>query len=139
MTAVEKRRLGEGVYGKGYFDYVYADSRSRYENAFGSSRPIRYGDRLLARVIMGGRTMVEFFINEVSDLTELIGELRKKTKGLRGLAQLYVRNYSRGWSMEKPFMIYNGTANRRSTSTPAYAVATPPSSGKRMLCPWETH
>ena len=69
----------------------------------GTGRSICYGDRLYARLVMGGRTVVEFMISRVSDFSELLGELRRQT---RGLARLYVRNVSRGWSMERPLMLY---------------------------------
>jgi hypothetical protein len=45
-------------------------------------------------------------ISRVSDFSELLGELRRQTRGCRGLARLYVRNVSRGWSMERPLMLY---------------------------------
>ena len=45
-------------------------------------------------------------LNSVNDLTELWGELRRKCRGISGLAKLYLRNASRGWSIERPMMIY---------------------------------
>lgn len=69
-------------------------------------RPICYGDRLFARLVMHGRTVVELTVNSVNDLSELWGELRRHCRGIRGLAKLYLRNASRGWSMERPMMLY---------------------------------
>ena len=69
-------------------------------------RPICYGDRLFARLVMHGRTVVEFMVNSINDLSELWGELRRHCRGIRGLAKLYLRNASRGWSMERPMMLY---------------------------------
>ena len=77
-----------------------------YPAPSGTGRSICYGDRLYARLVMGGRTVVEFMISRVSDFSELLGELRRQTRGCRGLARLYVRNVSRGWSMERPLMLY---------------------------------
>ncbi|MBD5355626.1 MAG: hypothetical protein HDR88_01270 [Bacteroides sp.] len=66
---------------------------------------IEFGDTIFARLTMGGRTVVEFMINRVADMTELLGELRDVTRGLRGLATLYIRNKSRGWSQQRPLML----------------------------------
>ena len=74
--------------------------------AAAGNRPIRYGDRLFARLVMHGRTIVEFMVNSVNDLSELWGELRRQCRGISGLGRLYLRNASRGWSMEKPLMLY---------------------------------
>lgn len=134
MTAVEKRRLGEGVWGRASFDYRYADSANRFETPFGSRRPIKYGDKLLAKLILKGKTVIEFFISEVSDFSELMMELRKKVKGLRGLAKLYVRNYSRGWSIERPLMLYSSCEKKVPVGSSLNS-----SDRERMLFPWETH
>ncbi len=148
MDKVSTQRLGEGVLGEGHYKHVYADSRARFTTPFGSRKPIRYGDRLFARIVMRGRTVVEFVMNQVSDRTELLGELRKKVKGLRGLAQVYVRNYSRGWSIEQPLMLYTSSGVRTSGSAnvssdlfgSALSSAAPsPQPERRMLFPWETH
>lgn len=149
MDRVSTQRLGEGVHGESYYKHVYADSRERFNTPFGSRNPIKYGDRLFARIVMRGRTVVEFVLNQVSDMTELLGELRKKVKGLRGLAQVYVRNYSRGWSMEQPLMLYasSGTrtapvGNREFPSDLFGAMndgSTERQYERRMLFPWEVH
>lgn len=134
------KRLGEGVYGRSDYHHVYADSRARFSNRFGSRRPIRYGDRLFTRIMMSGKVIMEFVVNQVCDLTELLGELRKKTKGLKGLAQVYVRNYSQGWSMEQPLMLYAGSTVRmsgaHSSKSASLSTAVPE---RPMLFPWETH
>ena len=143
MTAVEKRRLGEGVHGASAFSYRYADSSRRFENSYGSRNPIRYGDRLMARVVLGGRTVVEFIVNQVSDLSDLYGELRKKTLGLCGLVSLYVRNFTRGWSFERPWMLYPaskpGSSSVSSSAAFPSDVPEPEHRASRMLFPWETH
>ena len=140
MTAVAQKRLGEGVYGEGKYHHKYADSARRFTTPFGSGKPICYGDRLFARIMMRGKVIIEFVVNQVCDLTELLGELRKKTKGIKGLAQVYVRNYSRGWSMEQPLMLYSCSTARVSAGHSTQPDS--PYSGiseKRMLYPWETH
>ena len=125
-------------------------STRRYENVFGSRNPIRYGDKIFARIVMRGRTIVEFVLNQVCDMTELLGELRKKVKGVQGLAKIYLRNYSRGWSLEKPLMLYvpQSSSSLRNcsnvTSAPfssanSYSATSRGLSSSRMLFPWETH
>ncbi|MDE6682831.1 MAG: hypothetical protein K2J87_05345 [Muribaculaceae bacterium] len=150
MDRVATLRLGEGVHGESCYKHVYADSRERFTTPFGSRKPIRYGDRLFARIVMRGRTVLEFVLNQVSDMTELLGELRKKVKGLRGLAQVYVRNYSRGWSMEQPLMLYASSCGRNIPASNSEFPSDLFSGGvtesstvrqpeRRMLFPWEVH
>lgn len=104
---------------------------------------IEFGDRIFARLTMGGKTICEFMINRVADMTELLGELRHSTRGLRGLAKLYIRNQSRGWSQERPLMLYsNDEVPRRKTFFSTTKTAVPTSSGMRphaMAFPWEVH
>lgn len=134
MDAIAKKRLGEGVYGASKFRHVYADSQQRFSNQFGSRNPISYGDRLFARIIRKGRVLLEVVINEVCDLTEFLGELRKKATGIKGLVELYVRNYTRGWSLQQPLMLYGCNTFSYSAPKPARKA-----DGERMLFPWETH
>ncbi|MDE7436988.1 MAG: hypothetical protein K2M93_00740 [Muribaculaceae bacterium] len=82
--------------------------------AGGADREISYGDRLFARLVMHGKTVVEFMVNSINDLSELWGELRRKCRGVSGLARLYLRNASRGWSMVRPLMIYPDGYRRKS-------------------------
>ena len=103
---------------------------------------IEFGDRIFARLTMGGKTVFEFMINRVADMTELLGELRHMTAGLRGLAKLYIRNQSRGWSQERPLMLYSANEVPRrnslfSTATVAPVMAS--ASSRRMAFPWEVH
>lgn len=72
----------------------------------GNERKIAYGDKLFARLILKGKTILEFAITTISDLTELYSLLHSKCRGTRGLAKLYLRNMSRGWSVEKALMLY---------------------------------
>ena len=63
---------------------------------------------------MHGKTVAEFMLNSINDLSELWGELRRKCRGVSGLAKLYLRNASRGWSMVRPMMIYPEGFRRKS-------------------------
>ena len=127
---LSERRNGKAQYGR-----VYGDSKARFSTPFGSRRPICYGDRLFARIVMRGRTVLEFMVNQVCDLTEFWGELRKKAKGLKGLVQVHIRNYSRGWSMQQPMMLYAPAATQPSMRLSA---AEAPQPERRMFFPWES-
>lgn len=107
-----------------------------------NKRPMmKYGDRIYARLSLNGQKILEFMIEKVSDFTELLGELRAHTRRYRGLCRLYVRNLSRGWSMERPLMLYPetyptpGGALRERLS----AAAPPAPAPARTIMPWDTH
>ena len=109
-------------------------------------RKIDYGDKIFARLMMNGRTVVEFMINRVSDMTELIGELRHMTYGAKGLAKLYIRNQTKGWSQERPLMLYSPDFGRQTSRMGLQTVASSASPFgmavepvRRMAFPWETH
>lgn len=101
--------------------------------------PMIYGDRVFARVMRNGRSVCELTLERVSNYTEVIGEIRHMLRHLRGLVQIVVRNFNRGWSLERPLMLYGDfPAPRRSANrTAAFAAYTPPEP-KRMFKPWET-
>lgn len=71
-----------------------------------ASRVISYGDRIFVRLTMSRATVVELTLENVSDYTDVIGELRFHTRGVHGLCHLYVRNMTRGWSHERPIKLY---------------------------------
>ena len=96
MTANVYSSNNSGMHG---IHRSFNPNRRKSSHAVKSNMPILYGDRLFARLVMHGRTVVEFMVNSVNDLTELWGELRRQCRGMRGLAKLYLRNASRGWSM----------------------------------------
>lgn len=104
---------------------------------------IEFGDRIFTRLTMGGKIIFEFMINRVADMTELLGELRQMTRGMRGLAKLYIRNQSRGWSQERPLMLYAANDLPRNNSpfytVPASQAAATPTRPRTMLFPWEVH
>lgn len=78
--------------------------------------PICSGDRIfvrLVRVQYGVKTLAELTLTNVSDLSQIFGELRHYTRGERGLTRLYIRNLSRGWSVEQPFMLYDQVRRER--------------------------
>lgn len=88
----------------------YSTGSRRVATPSKGDRTICYGDRVfvrLVRVQYGYRTLAEFTMTEVTDLSSIYGELRHYTRGERGLTRLYIRNVTRGWSMEQPFMLYS--------------------------------
>ena len=110
------------------------------------NKEIQSGDRIFARLTMGGKVIMEFMMNRVNSMAELMGEVRQMTNGLRGLARLQVRNQSRGWARTSNVMFYgtgNSSANNnifgRVSAQPAYASATSAPASAHMALPWETH
>ena len=104
-------------------------SKRDYAAPSGTGRRISYGDKIfvrLERTQYGRCTLAEFTLTDVNDMSEIYGELRRYTRGKRGLTQLYVRNVSRGWSMQQPFMLYND--ERRVASSVTRPVAQPQAS-----------
>ncbi|MDE7180139.1 MAG: hypothetical protein K2N88_02955 [Muribaculaceae bacterium] len=76
----------------------------------GTGRQICYGDRIqvrLSRVQHAGDVLLDFFLTEVNDLSEVYGELRHRTRGITGLTHLYIRNATRGWAFTQPFKLYS--------------------------------
>lgn len=88
----------------------YAPTTRRFVTPSGTGRPIKYGDRIFVRIVSverGWRTIADFCLTQVNDMSEIIGELRRYTHGERGLTRLYIRNATRGWSFEQPFKLYS--------------------------------
>lgn len=71
-------------------------------------KKITYGDKIYARLVLNGNKVVEIILDDIATMTDLIGEVRALTLKLRGLAKLYIRNMTQGWSMERPLMLYTG-------------------------------
>lgn len=69
-------------------------------------KEICLGDRIFARLIMGGRLVAEFMVNSVSSIKDLLDEMRQKIVDLRGLGKLQIRNQSQGWAEERHIMFY---------------------------------
>lgn len=92
---------------------------------------ISYGDRIFVRVTIRGRVLLEMYTDRVDGLSELIGEVRSRMHGAAGLAKLWIRNHSLGWSIERPIMFY-APSRKPSAHKPEKAK-------QLMLSPWETH
>ena len=88
-----------------------------------------YGDRISVRVMMGDQCAMQYETRQAADMTDLTGDLRRRAKGMHGLAVVYVRNHDRGWTRQRHIMLYP-----QKKHTPAQrpeAVQVP------MFFPWE--
>lgn len=112
---------------------------NNYRTGIERKNRIEFGDRIFARLSMGGKTIVEFMISRVADMSELLGELRHLTHGKRGLAKLYIRNQSRGWSLERPLMLYAPTMPNAFFGSYRMTHEETPAPARHMPFPWETH
>lgn len=91
-----------------------------------TGRQVRYGDRIFVRLVnvrRGWQTIADFEMRDAVDMSDIYGELRRRAAGSHGLMRLYVRNASRGWSFEQPFMLY--APARVAASAPAVSVTRP--------------
>lgn len=113
-------------------------------------RYIAMGDRVFARLILKGQVITEFVVTTVRDLSELFCLVHRRCRGLRGLAMLYLRNMSRGWSEERPLMLYpepkrevesrrtyNAQPNTTVTIKNVYASKYFTHEVKQLSFPWE--
>lgn len=100
-----------------------------------------YGDRIYARLSRNGEKLTEFMIECVSDMTELLGEVRAAVRKCRGLCRLYVRNMTRGWCLERPLMLYTERyPSPEGWQERIFAEPEPtPAAPARCIMPWETH
>ena len=107
-----------------------------------SRKTITYGDKIFARITRNGKTIYNYVTETVGSLTEVLMDLRKLMKGMKGLVMVHIRNYNRGWGEERPLMLYassyeNSRDNFNPSSTSNYQKKSMPKGG--MLFPWQTH
>lgn len=100
-----------------------------------TTETINYGDKIYARLSIGGRDVVEFMVEWIGNMSELLAELRQQARLYHGLAQLYVRNFTQGWSRKQPLMLYTPARSEARRAQDVRIVA----SQRQMLFPWETH
>lgn len=146
MESLQRNAIRDGYYNR--YEGVegvrrsYAMSGSDY--ATPGRHPIAYGDEIFVRVVRiqyGRKVLADFRITTVRDLCDIFGELRHYTRGERGLTRVYIRNRTRGWSIEQPFMLYGESrpANHYSPSV-TKRIEQPERSGRTipesvmMLC-----
>lgn len=144
-SACSTRYAGESMLGtRPDRDMTSFYSRKTTCTPSGTGRNIAYGDRIFVRLTSGMRTLLELTVTNVASLTDLLAELRRHTRGRRGLVKMFIRNFSRGWSTERPLMLYapaaspspfSTTSSSSFSSSPSFTRKQP----ERMLMPWETH
>ena len=106
---------------------IYTSRRVERVAVGNRDRQMCYGDRISVRMTVGLSDKTEYETRCVSDMTELIADLRRRAKGKRGLAVITIRNHDRGWVRERRIMLY---PERR--YAPSQRVTT-----ARMMMPWE--
>lgn len=62
---------------------------------------IEKGDEVYATLSVAGNTMVELQKVEAASIDEIMQKLRKTASLYTGLAKVYIRNRTRGWSVQK--------------------------------------
>lgn len=91
-------------------------------------RHISYTDRVYARLTLAGRVVAELTRDRIDSYTTLLTLLRSMVPArCRGLARLCVRNMTRGWTLERPLMLY----------APAPCSMQSPSASPAPLMPWD--
>lgn len=100
-------------------------------------RHISYTDRVYARLTLAGRVVAELTRDRIDSYTTLLTLLRSMAPACcRGLARLCVRNMTRGWTLERPLMLYAAPSAPHCPSAPA-APQGPAHSPSRPLMPWD--
>lgn len=103
------------------------------------TKTITFGDKIFARVTRNGQTIYNFVSEQVASMTDLISQLRKAMKGIRGLVMIHIRNYHEGWGDERPLMLYAQKAKSGFGLSEVSVKEITNSNPGRMLFPWETH
>lgn len=67
---------------------------------------ISYGDKISVRLVTGENKIMDYQTDQVADMTDLTGDLRRRAKDTCGLAVAYIRNHDRGWTREHRIMLY---------------------------------
>lgn len=102
--------------------------------------PIAYGDHIYVSAIIDGRKVLEINLTHIADISVLLAEIRQAGRRLCGLARMFIRNHSQGWSIQRPFRFYPdfpspGRPMQR-MERPRRQLAAP---ARRCIFPWETH
>lgn len=103
-------------------------------------KSISFGDKIFARVTRNGQTIYNFVSEKVSNMADLLSQLRIAMKDIQGLVMLHIRNYNQGWGDERPLMLYARKVRNFeamiSQSTYEVEIEKPV---RKMMFPWETH
>ncbi len=97
-------------------------------------RIIRSGDRLYASLSVDRDVVASGELTGVTDMTDLIAKVRKGAGRVCGLARLYVKSLTRGWTLTRPLMLYPEKPSVFEGRQQTFAVR-PAVEGPRF--PWE--
>lgn len=97
------------------------------------NKSISFGDKIFTRVTFNGRTIYNFVSESVSNMADLLSQIRAAMRDVQGLVMLHIRNYHQGWGEQRPLMLY---AKRIKNADLADVEQT---HGREMFFPWETH
>ena len=102
------------------------------------TKSISFGDKIFARVTRNGQTIYNFVSEKVSNMADLLSQLRIAMKDFQGLVMIHIRNYNQGWGDERPLMLYAKRVSKYNVynTSSGTIVATP---SHKMFFPWETH
>lgn len=75
-------------------------------------KTIEFGDRIFARVIKNGETILNIVSENIGNMTDLIAEIKKGIKNINGLVMIHIRNFHRGWDEERPLMLNYQSSGR---------------------------
>ena len=108
----------------------------RVRSGSGTSHPITYGDEIRVTFNMTGRQPMIFTSRELRDMTEVLGEVRRRTRGLEGLGHLWVSNITEGWKLSRPLRLASISLLRGFGNVYATEPTAPRAS--RTNLPWDT-
>lgn len=104
------------------------------------AKSISFGDKIFARVTRNGQTIFNFVSEKVSNMTDLLSQLRIAMKDIQGLVMIHIRNFNQGWGEERPLMLYaKKTNNFNRIEVQIQENEFINSMSRQMYFPWETH
>ena len=104
-------------------------------------RTVSPGDRVFVRLTMNSGETIEFYTLSANGLTEVLGEVRRRARHLRGLGKVWIRNTSCGWATERPLRLYGSswTPPTGRNTEGLYRLTSAMTPRVRNLGPWDTH
>lgn len=73
-------------------------------------RGIALTDRIYACLTLKGTVLAEFTADRFLSLSSIMTAIRAMVPWAAGLAKLTIRNMTRGWSLNRPMMLYSESA-----------------------------
>ena len=103
------------------------------------TKSISFGDKIFTRVTRNGQTIFNFVSEKVSNMADLLSQLRIAMKDFQGLVMLHIRNYNQGWGDERPLMLYARKTRNYPLPNQNNDIKTEMVASRQMFFPWETH